>query len=741
MSESPEPTSSSIPPRLFSDRCINIFWQEHAPLFPVLHKPTFLRLYEEYVAKPEEMVDNQKLAMLHLVFCIAGFSSDLPDKEDIALCERQWRKSLSAIALDGTLSTLQCLVLACLYCSQTGDFDSLQTYKAIAVGLSQRLGLHYNQKRFSHGPLTTETRKKVFWALYTVDCFSAASMGLPQLIQDSDIETEYPTAIDDEYVEESRYLPTLPGETSKLSNALALFDATRILSKVLRKLYPANTNQDLSLQDMATLESELDQWSEKLPQHLKLTFIADKPSVRVTGDRSALLSLAYYHIRSLIHRPAIGSTLGSKASASIIAVANASKAIVQIIQLLEERSMSFSFCINKNTTLTLCGLSLLYQGLDLKKEGHLIREGQRMVCVISSYLDKYSAPCAPSFKRLISSLAPTSASPPTTSPNLNRTQSGPVRARPSGSPQQPPRQMIIPTSRVHPKQTASRSNSSSAADHQKLNSELLLQQERMRRATLHSFPTISASHINGSGAGNGASRASTKGSAGSNGNLSAEYRSASNNQSSAIMDTPIQQHRGLAAAPRSSPSVASGRSESGLGSPADYMSLGTPSPPMEQMHIQPKIRRVPSGDSQFIPAPQQADQFQKQQPNLTSGEWESLLSSLDSGSTNIFDAVYGGTNHGSGGVALPIHTLSQNQGFEQQQCRNDGAAFEDWEVANDAASAGWVNLEFDPATGAVDGAQSVFSYSEESLSSDGEAGSSGLEYPGLVEYRQMFELF
>lgn len=691
------------------------------------------------------MADNQKLAMLHLVFCIAGFSSDLPDKEDIVLCERQWRKSLNAIVLDGTLSTLQCLVLACLYCSQTGDFASLQTYKAIAVGLSQRLGLHYSQNRFSHGPLTTETRKKVFWTLYTVDCFSAASMGLPQLIQDSDIATEYPTAIDDEYVEESRYTPTLPGETSKLSNALALFDATRILSKVLRKLYPANTSQDLSLQDMATLESELDQWSEKLPQHLKLTFIADKPSVRITGDRSALLSLAYYHIRSLIHRPAIGSTLGSKASASIIAVANASKAIVQIIQLLEERSMSFSFCINKNTTLTFCGLSLLYQGLDLKKEGHLIREGQRMVCAISSYLDKYSAPCAPSFKRLISSLAPTSTSPPTASPNLNRTQSGPVRSRPSVSPQEQPRQMIIPTSRVHPNQTASRSNSSSAADHQKLNSDLLLQQERMRRATLHSFPTMPATRINGSGAGDGtgASRNATsgldKGRAGSNGSLSAEYPSAANG--TAVMDTPVQQHRGLAAASRSSPSITSGRSESGLGSPLDYMSLGTPSPPMEQVHIQPKIRRVPSGDSQFVPTSQQQEQFQKQQqPNLTSGEWESLLSSLDSGSTNIFDAVYGGTNHGAGAVALPIHTLSQNGGFEQQQqCQGEGVGFEDWEIANDAASAGWVNLEFDPSTGAVDGAQSVFSYSEESLSSDGEQG--GLEYPGLVEYRQMFELF
>jgi hypothetical protein len=114
-------------------------------------------------------------------------------------------------------------------------------------------------------------------------------MGLPQLLQDSDIETEYPVAIDDEYVEEKGYLPTLPGQSSKISSALALFRASRILSKILQKLYPANPSQDLSLQAMSALESELDEWSENLPQHLKLTFVQDTPSTDVRGSRSALL--------------------------------------------------------------------------------------------------------------------------------------------------------------------------------------------------------------------------------------------------------------------------------------------------------------------------------------------------------------------------------------------------------------------------------------------------------------------
>lgn len=161
--------SSRTPPRLFSDRCVNVFFQEWAPLFPVLHKPTFLRVYEEFVADPEKLRCNYKLAQLYLVFSIAGLSSESPDYPQLASCEKQWTKALEAILLENTMNTLQCLILALLYCTMRADGKRLQHYKCVAVGLSHRLGLHQSQKRFSFGALTLETRKKVFWTLYTLD--------------------------------------------------------------------------------------------------------------------------------------------------------------------------------------------------------------------------------------------------------------------------------------------------------------------------------------------------------------------------------------------------------------------------------------------------------------------------------------------------------------------------------------------------------------------------------------------
>jgi hypothetical protein len=113
---------------MFSDRCVNVYFQEWAPLFPVLHKPAFLRLYEEFMSNPDQVTDPHKLAQLYLVFGIAGLSSELSDRQQIAVCENQWRSSLEVVLMDNTLATLQCLILALIYCISKADYSRLQHY-------------------------------------------------------------------------------------------------------------------------------------------------------------------------------------------------------------------------------------------------------------------------------------------------------------------------------------------------------------------------------------------------------------------------------------------------------------------------------------------------------------------------------------------------------------------------------------------------------------------------------------
>lgn len=91
------------------------------------------------------------------------------DGEDVESFETQWQDAVDTFLMDNDLATLQCLVLAQIYSLLKGDYSRVLKYKGLAIGLSQRLGLHQSQKRFALGALSSETRKKVFWSLYTVD--------------------------------------------------------------------------------------------------------------------------------------------------------------------------------------------------------------------------------------------------------------------------------------------------------------------------------------------------------------------------------------------------------------------------------------------------------------------------------------------------------------------------------------------------------------------------------------------
>ena len=115
------------------------------------------------------------------------------------------------------------------------------------------------------------------------------------LLRDADVSTDYPRDVDDENITHQGLSPTLPGELTKISSALALFKGSRILAKTLEELYPASMTYQLSLKKLRTLSDELDQWSQNLPCHLRLQFLNDKPSTGIISCRSPLLVSPQVH--------------------------------------------------------------------------------------------------------------------------------------------------------------------------------------------------------------------------------------------------------------------------------------------------------------------------------------------------------------------------------------------------------------------------------------------------------------
>lgn len=249
--------------------------------------------------------------------------------------------------------------------------------------------------------------------------FISATTGTPPLLRDSDISTEMPADVDDENLGPQGFSPTLPGELTKISSALALFRVAKILSKVLEDLYPAKATYHLSLTKLHALSDELDQWSEELPDHLRLRFCNDKPSTHMISCRSPLLvcspptsatsvfpsnlsqSLAYFYTRSLIHRPLLCHGSDSNASAAGIVLAAAGKHILQILDLLLERHMNYTFPLNKVDLLLTSGFAIVWQSLDLEDDSKLIKDNQKSLTSIIGMLQLENPAAAAEFQKVV----------------------------------------------------------------------------------------------------------------------------------------------------------------------------------------------------------------------------------------------------------------------------------------------------------------------------------------------------
>lgn len=84
----------------------------------------------------------------------------------------------------------------------------------------------------------------------------------------------------------------------------------------------------------------------------------------------------------------------------MVAVGDACKHIVQIIQLLDERKLSFSFCLNRNEVLVQAGFGLLFQTLNLSRDGKLIKDSNRLVCSVMDMLESGNAAGFNEFRRV-----------------------------------------------------------------------------------------------------------------------------------------------------------------------------------------------------------------------------------------------------------------------------------------------------------------------------------------------------
>lgn len=289
----------------------------------------------------------------------------------------------------------------------------------------------------------------------------------------------------------------------------------------------------------------------------------------------------------------------------MISIGNSSKHIIQIVELLEERNMTFSFCLNKTDVLVICGMTLLYQTLALKNDSKLSKEGQRLVNRVVRMLIKAKAPGSLDFKRISGMIVKVDEAGPPTPP-----QSSPDASSCVGSHRESPSTNTSETSHNQGGQHLGQLAGASASE-----TDLLQQQAKLRRMTMPSGGVPRPDMIKPQGR--------------------RSFDTSSPRQPQA------RQHR---ASNQASPPV------HGL----DYLSLSNPAAAhqvarMQMQGRQPNGNGMTPSQSQRLAQMYHASPAESKVTEFSPAQWEALLGSLDGGQANVYDAIYGGPS------PLPLH--------------------------------------------------------------------------------------
>ncbi|KAK9472964.1 fungal-specific transcription factor domain-containing protein [Dipodascopsis tothii] len=221
----------TLPPKPVMDYTIDVFFNTVHWFIMVIHEGTFLSQYQQimsaFLRDPESIPDSEEnfsLVLMIMMVIVSGGryaavhparlkrinqvysdyvaaypASGYRSTFDIHDSMSRLLSTVRAYLLDqlacGTLSTVQTCILLGTFYLYHGDPNISWAVLGSAVKAAQSLGLHKEPAAAKEGRIDEkrEIRRRVFWALYNYDRFSAMSYGRPMGFNDEDCDVGFPS--------------------------------------------------------------------------------------------------------------------------------------------------------------------------------------------------------------------------------------------------------------------------------------------------------------------------------------------------------------------------------------------------------------------------------------------------------------------------------------------------------------------------------------------------------------------
>ncbi|KAK3633300.1 hypothetical protein LTR56_015868 [Elasticomyces elasticus] len=293
-----------------------------APTYRVLHQSTvaswLIRIQEEKEGAQASLSYPSAAAQAALLMVFATSSMF---KVDMAnnVCDadsRGWQDSeLYYLVAQGLLNSevgpprlesVQARFMTVLYLLSSSRANKAWFTHGVTVQLIMALGLHRKRPLAGDGKaldnVSSECQKRVLWCSYTVDKYLSVIMGRPRLLQDEDIDQDYPLRVNDEDLS-GQAINLRPARDCTMDAPIFHARLARILARAAREQYAIQQLSDQQQIDVSIARSEeIAKWHQDLPPFISGAVQAGT-LVPVFRRQLTVLRLAHYHITMFVTRP------------------------------------------------------------------------------------------------------------------------------------------------------------------------------------------------------------------------------------------------------------------------------------------------------------------------------------------------------------------------------------------------------------------------------------------------------
>jgi len=324
-----------LPGKRLADALLQCFWDVVHPLFPVLHRRSFLEAYDALWMRHAQPADSEgsqedeesnSYCMVNIVLALgAQFNQEFSPAQRARASDEFFQRSRRLLALDAldtsSFSAVQTLVLTGIYLQSTKHANQCWNVVGLAIRAAQGLGLHLNDGPYSipadgsvEADMNWQMRSRVWCCCLILDRLVSMTFGRPFMISNHSSNT-MPALTDEEGDSEDGqvlardYVPPY----GCFVYSLQLFD---ILEDILSALYAGVTVPLRARGESATrpnvpdltkvveLDARLNDFHRDLPSFLKPREWSPLASDSATLQAN-VLQVRFFHTRILLLRPVL----------------------------------------------------------------------------------------------------------------------------------------------------------------------------------------------------------------------------------------------------------------------------------------------------------------------------------------------------------------------------------------------------------------------------------------------------